>query len=286
MKQMSKHRVIAQNSVELVMNERKLLSEIKHPFIVNMHSAFQDSNNLYLILHYMPGGDLRSYLRSSFSFTEPQTRFAVASVLTALEYLHNKQIIHRDIKPENIVLDNRGYLRITDFGVAKELPVTGVIDPSGTPGYMSPESMRSLPYGRLADYFSLGVVAFEFMKGYRPYVGKTRQQILDRMRSSPVCLNRKDLPLDWGIESADFINKILSPNAENRLGIHEVEELKSHDWLKGFPWGQLRAKALLSPFRPKPFSKPIPELIDSPAGAAEISQHQHLFAGYQFEVTR
>jgi serine/threonine protein kinase len=88
-------------------------------------------------------------------------------------------IIHRDIKPENLVLDARGYVRITDFGVARILVPENSSDTSGTPGYMAPEVMCRHNHGIEVDYFALGVIIYEFMTGRRPYLGKTRKEIRD-----------------------------------------------------------------------------------------------------------
>lgn len=119
MKEMSKARVVSKKSVHSVMNERKLLANLRHPFLVNMHFAFQNNQNLYLIMDLMSGGDLRFHLGVQKVFTEEQTRFFVACIIIGLEYLHHNSIIHRDIKPENLVLDINGYLHITDLGIAR-----------------------------------------------------------------------------------------------------------------------------------------------------------------------
>ena len=116
---MDKLRVITKRSVHSVMNERKILESLKHPFIVNMLYAFQDRENLYLIMDLMNGGDLRYHLNKNKGFLETQAKFFAACIITGLEYIHSIGVLHRDIKPENLVLDCKGYLRITDFGIAR-----------------------------------------------------------------------------------------------------------------------------------------------------------------------
>src|SRR5690606_33221553 len=88
-------------------------------FIVNMQYAFQDYENLYLVMDLLTGGDLRYHVSKHKRFSEEQTKFFVCCILLGLEYLHVNNILHRDIKPENLVLDDKGYVRITDFGIAK-----------------------------------------------------------------------------------------------------------------------------------------------------------------------
>lgn len=119
MKEMSKARILSKKSVNSVINERKLLQNLKDSFIVNMQYAFQDSENLYLVMDLMPGGDFRYHLSRRKHFTEEQTKFFVSCILLGLEFLHANGVIHRDIKPENLVFDSKGFLTITDFGIAR-----------------------------------------------------------------------------------------------------------------------------------------------------------------------
>lgn len=141
MKEMSKVKVINKKSVTSVMNEKEFLAKLNHPFLVNMTSAFQDREHLYLIMDYLDGGDLRYHLGNKRYFSEKETKFFVANILIGLEYMHKNKIIHRDIKPENLVLDSQGYLRITDLGISREFRQNNSQDTSGTPGYMAPEVM-------------------------------------------------------------------------------------------------------------------------------------------------
>lgn len=106
-----------------------------------MHYAFEDRDNLYLVIDIMSGGDLRFHIGKYRRFTEEQTKFFVACMLLCLEYLHKNCILHRDIKPENLVFDENGYLRITDLGIARVWNPENAKDTSGTPGYMAPEVM-------------------------------------------------------------------------------------------------------------------------------------------------
>jgi len=109
--------------------------------------AFQDRENLYLIMDLMPGGDLRHHISRKKKFTEEQTKFFCACIILACEYYHNQGILHRDIKPENLVFDSQGYLCTTDFGIARMWRPDNSSDTSGTPGYMAPEVMcRQKPW--------------------------------------------------------------------------------------------------------------------------------------------
>jgi len=250
MKEMSKSRVITKKSVNSVMNEKQLLSLLKHQFIVNMIYAFQDRDNLYLVMDLLTGGDLRFHISRMRIFTEEQTKFFVASILTGLEYLHTSGVLHRDIKPENLVFDSRGYLRITDFGIARAWRPDNSNDTSGTPGYMAPEVMCKQSHGVAVDYYALGIIAYECMLGQRPYVGRNRKEIRDQILAKQVQIKRSEIPEGWSLEAADFINKLIQRKPINRLGLDGPKEVKEHPWLKDFPWQKLTRKELDSPFVP------------------------------------
>ena len=141
MKEMSKARILMKHSVASVMNERKLLAKLQHPFLVNIRYAFQDRDNLYLCSDLLTGGDLRFHIGKRKRFTENETRFMMGCLILGLEYMHSQSVIHRDMKPENIIMEENGYLRITDFGISKIWKEENAQDTSGTPGYMAPEVM-------------------------------------------------------------------------------------------------------------------------------------------------
>ncbi|CDW85841.1 protein kinase domain containing protein [Stylonychia lemnae] len=261
MKEMSKARVLTKRSVNSVLNERKILSQLKHKqfhpltnvmssFIVNMQYAFQDRENLYLVMDLLNGGDLRYHIARFRRFSEEQTKFFIACILVSLEYVHNKSILHRDIKPENLVFDEKGYLRVTDFGIARIWNPENSKETSGTPGYMAPEVMCRQNHGVAVDYFAVGVIAYECMMGRRPYVGKSRKEIRDHILAKQVQIKRHEIPPGWSIEGADFINKLIQRKPQNRLGLNGPNEVKNHPWLKSYPWQDLSQNFLKAPFIP------------------------------------
>ena len=250
MKEMLKCRIISKRSVTSVMNERKLLSSLKHPFLVNMNYAFQDRENLYLVMDLLTGGDLRYHISKHRKFSEEQTRFFIGCMLLCLEYVHNKGVIHRDIKPENMVFDHAGFLRLTDFGIARIWNPENAKDTSGTPGYMAPEVMCRQNHGVAVDYFAIGVIGYECMFGKRPYFGKTRKDIRNHILSKQVQIKRHEIPKGWSIEAADFINKTLQRKPINRLGLNGPEEVKAHPWFKDYPFEDLLNGLIEAPYVP------------------------------------
>ena len=107
LKEMSKLKIIDKKSEKSINSEREFLSKLNHPFIVNMHYVFQDKENLYLVMDMLSGGDLRYHISRYRKFSEEQTRFFIANMVYALQYIHDHNVIHRDIKPENLVLDEK-----------------------------------------------------------------------------------------------------------------------------------------------------------------------------------
>ena len=250
LKEMKKTKIIDRNSINCIMTEREVLSKLNHPFIINMHFAFQDIDNLYLVIDYLSGGDIRYHLYNKHIFNEIETKFLIACLLTGLEYIHSNNIIHRDLKPENLVLDSNGYLRITDFGIAKYIEIDNHKDNSGTVGYMAPEVLFRKKHSFPCDFFAIGVITYELMFGKRPYHGKTRNEMKYDILNKQAQVD--NLPKNWSNESKDFIDNLLKIKEEERLGYKSgVEEIKNHKWFKDFSWELLKEKKLICPFVPK-----------------------------------
>ena len=250
MKEMLKKKILDKRSEKGVIYERDLLQKMHHTFIVNMYFSFQDTDYLYLVMDLLTGGDLRYYYCKHVRFNEEESKFIIACLILGLEYIHANNIIHRDLKPENLVFDSNGYIRITDFGIAKITKEVSDKDSSGTPGYMAPEVMLGHPYNQCVDYFALGVIAYELMLSKRPYYGKNRKEIKEKILASQVQIKRKDIPKGWSIEGADFINKLIQRKSKDRLGYHGIHEIKNHPWFKYYNWKNIYLQKEKAPFVP------------------------------------
>ena len=248
MKEMLKARVCALKCIPTVLNERRLLSRLRHEFFVNMCGAFQTRDHLYLVLDHMTGGDLRYYIGNHALIGENGVRFLVACILSALEYLHYHGYLHGDLKPENLVFDEQGYLRLTDFGTARRIMPDNCHETAGTPHYLAPEIMHKQTHTLCADFFSLGVITYELAMGRRPFKGKTRNEVRESMGIGPVQLSAQS---NWSAEGTDFVNQLLEFNPSVRLGSKGVSQVKEHPWLADFEWDQLLKKQLPSQFVPK-----------------------------------
>ena len=208
---------------------------------------------MYFVLDLLSGGDLRYQLgrHPRKYFSEAQTKFFIACIVESLIYIHSQNIIHRDIKPENLIFDEKGYLHVTDFGIAKFLSSNNLNETSGTPGYMAPEVMRGLNHTGSVDYFAVGVIAYELMLGKRPYYGKNRKEIKEQMMIKQVFLDEDNIPLGWSQYAADFINRLLLRKDVNRLGYFNDLEVKRHPWLSDINFEDLVNYKIEAPFIPK-----------------------------------
>ena len=253
MKEISKVKLIQNDAYDEILHEQNLCSKLNHPFLVTMNFSFQDKDYLYMINDLMSAGDLRYWYIQKKIFTEKECKFIIANIILGLEYLHSNKIIHRDLKPENILFDQKGYAHIADFGIAKELgsePEEKIIDASGSPGYMSPETILKQKHSYASDFFSLGVICYEMMMKKRPYVGKNRQEIKEKMINEFVQIKSNEIPKGWSVEFADFVNKLLEKNEEKRLGYKNINDLKCHPWLKLLNWKNIYLMKEKAPFIP------------------------------------
>lgn len=138
LKYINKQKCIAQRSVRNTIFERDLLEGLEHPLIVNLRYAFQDGENMFMVLDLMLGGDMKFHLGQTGTFPEEAVRLYAAEMVCSLGYLHGKGVAHRDVKPDNLLLDEQGHIHLTDFNVATFLPRDGskLKSFSGTLTYM------------------------------------------------------------------------------------------------------------------------------------------------------
>ncbi len=274
MKQLSKSELYKKNFISNIFEERDILNYLYNIHIVNLYTTFQDENYLYLIMDYLEGGDLRKHMKEK-KFSIKHIKFIAACIIIGLEYIHRKGIIHRDIKPENLIFDEKGYLRISDFGIAirndKISEKDKFSDKSGTPGYMAPERIivdKNINYNYSSDYFSLGVILYELIMLKKPFrknndkIGKIKYTsyddiIHDLFNNEPINISpmsvrnyRNDnLDNDDLMNLCDLINKLLVYDDKKRLGYDNINNIKKHPFFgERFEWKKIYHRSYKSPF--------------------------------------
>jgi protein kinase A len=240
MKVLRKTDIVRLRQVEHVNAERYILSRVHHPFVVDLFATFQDSLNVYMLMSYVPGGELFTHLRRAQRFTPDVTRFYLATIILALKYLHSFNIIYRDLKPENLLLDSRGYLRLTDFGFAK------IVDDRtwtlcGTPEYLAPEIIQSDGHGKAADWWACGVLCYEMLVGYPPFFDESPYGIYEKILNGHIHWPRSMDPL-----SRTLIRAFLNPDRTQRLGnmIGGPQDILDHPWFRGVDWEALERREI------------------------------------------
>ena len=247
MKILDKSYIVKKNQVSHTQTERALLEKLKHPFIVRLNYAFQDSKKLYFLTEFLQGGELFFHLRKNSGYKEKAVRFYMAQILLALEYMHNNNYIYRDLKPENILIDKEGNIKLTDFGLSKILPPdeNTTYTMCGTAEYLAPEILFGKGYDKTCDWFSFGVVIFEMFCGYHPF--KSKGQKID----PKIYLRKTYIPDKVGKTARDLIEKLFVCNPQKRLGYKSSDEVKNHPFFKGIDFDKVLRKEYKPPFIPK-----------------------------------
>ncbi|OWY41828.1 cAMP-dependent protein kinase A [Alternaria alternata] len=283
-KVLKKAQVVKMKQVEHTNDERRMLQQVKHPFLITLWGTFQDSKNLYMVMDFVEGGELFSLLRKSQRFPNPVAKFYAAEVTLALDYLHSHNIIYRDLKPENLLLDRHGHLKITDFGFAKEVPdITWTL--CGTPDYLAPEVVASKGYNKSVDWWSLGILIFEMLCGFTPFWdGGSPMKIYENILKS-----RVKYPPYIHPDAHDLLQKLITPDLTKRLGnLHGgSKDVMNHPWFAEVTWDRLQKKDIDAPYVPpvragvgdaSQFDK-YPEETEA-YGQAGDDPHGHLFPDF------
>jgi len=245
LKVLDKEAVISREQVEHTRMEVQILQKLRHPFLNRIHFAYQDAIRLYMVLTYLPGGDLFYRLKQEGQFSVARTRQYAAEVACALGHLHGLDIIHRDLKPENLLFDEAGHLCLTDFGFATVLGVSGeAYTFCGTPEYLAPEMLLTRRdgggYDAAVDWWALGTLVYEMLCGTPPFYSPDHSRMYERILHEPLvvpCHEAAEAPgRAWtdafDPDAAGLITSLLERDPTERLGSWpgDVADVERHSF--------------------------------------------------------
>ena len=262
-KKIRKDVLVLKNQIIHTRNEQQFLSKVKSEWTVELKASFQEDDFLYLVMEFLPGGDLMNLLIKKDIFTEDEARFYTAELILAIESIHKLDCIHRDIKPDNILIDKNGHIKLSDFGLAK---ISDKIFQKneeeqvqerqthrknyscvGTAYYVAPEVLNKQGYGQEIDWWSVGVIFFEMLVGYAPFFSKDTADVCYKILNWQRYLKIPD-NIKVSKEAEDLIKKMIN-NPNIRLGKNGADEIKAHPFFKGIDWENIRKT--VPPFIPE-----------------------------------
>ncbi|XP_032679152.1 microtubule-associated serine/threonine-protein kinase 3 isoform X2 [Odontomachus brunneus] len=264
MKKINKNNLMLRNQVEQVFAERDIMSFTDNPFVVSMYCSFETKKHLCLVMEYVEGGDCANLLKNIGPLPPDMARFYFAETVLAVEYLHSYGIVHRDLKPDNLLITALGHIKLTDFGLSKMGLMSlatnlyeGYIDRDtrqfsdkqvfGTPEYIAPEVILRQGYGKPVDWWSMGIILYEFLIGCVPFFGETPEELFAHTVNDDIEWPDED---DWPVqpEAKDIITVLLHQSPRDRLGTGGSHEVKEHPYFYGVNWNSLlRQKAEFVP---------------------------------------
>ncbi|XP_009283922.1 PREDICTED: rho-associated protein kinase 1 isoform X2 [Aptenodytes forsteri] len=254
MKLLSKFEMIKRSDSAFFWEERDIMAFANSPWVVQLFYAFQDDRYLYMVMEYMPGGDLVN-LMSNYDVPEKWARFYTAEVVLALDAIHSMGFIHRDVKPDNMLLDKAGHLKLADFGTCMKMNKEGMVrcdTAVGTPDYISPEVLKSQGgdgyYGRECDWWSVGVFLYEMLVGDTPFYADSLVGTYSKIMNHKNSLTFPD-ENEISKEAKNLICAFLT-DREVRLGRNGVEEIKRHLFFKNDQWAWETLRDTVAPVVP------------------------------------
>ena len=275
-KKMKKTEMHKKNQVLHVKAEQEVLAKSNSEWIVELKYSFQDHDYLYLVMEFLPGGDLMSLLMSNDILPEEQAKLYAAEMVLAIEDIHKLKCIHRDIKPDNVLIGADGHIKLSDFGLSRQADsdlyqdnpielknayshIPGISNIAakyadhfnnrmrkrifafstvGTPDYIAPEVFSQTGYGPEVDWWSLGVILFEMMVGFPPFFSDSPTETCKKIMNWKQYLK---FPPESNIspESKDLIRKLVT-DVDKRIGYESADEIKRHPFFANIDWKNIK----------------------------------------------
>ncbi|KAF0552764.1 kinase-like protein [Gigaspora margarita] len=252
LKVISKEWVVFRQEVEHTRTERDILaiaSRTSHPFLIRLRESFHDSNQLFLVLDYYPGGDIATQLAKWHRFDDARCLFYAAEIVLGIEELHRLGIVYRDLKPENILIGRDGHIVLTDFGLSKQFNQSWQKTNTfcGTAEYLAPEIIRAEYYTFAVDWWSLGTLIYEMMFGITPFWADDQNRMYQRVLEDEL-----EFPDEIMYDAISLLRGLLQRDPSQRLGCGPTGslEIKSHPYFDYVDWDDVLNKRICAPYIP------------------------------------
>jgi serine/threonine protein kinase len=279
----------SRSDVRHIRTERDVLVTVDHPFVVKLHYAFETPEKVCFVLDFCRGGELFRLLEVEGLIAEDKARFYLSEIACALEYLHSMDIVYRDLKSENVMLDEKGHVKLIDFGLSKIFNGDETLTNTfcGTIDCMAPEVVMdadSPGHGKPADWWSFGVFMFDLLVGRSPFSSSHGR----RATQERILRGKFFVPNFVSPTAADLIRKLLRKSVDRRLGPAGV---KAHPFFSRLDWDMVVRRAYQPPhlprvcaddddasqFDPKFTSQRLPEMT-----TAEECGVEDMFSGFEY----
>jgi len=243
LKAIKKAQIVELGQQSHIINEKRVMEKMNSPFLVNLRGTYKDKYKVYFLLDVCLGGELFTILRRRRYFNEATSKFFAGCVVEAFDYMHSRKIIYRDLKPENLVLDNQGYLKVTDFGFAKVVK-DKTFTLCGTPDYLAPEIVTGQGHGKGVDWWTLGILIYEMLASFPPFFD---DEPIETYRKIIKC--RLKFPRYFSHEAKELIKSLLRAKPTKRLGVLRggADNIRHHSWFQDFDWKKLTTFKLKPP---------------------------------------
>lgn len=247
MKTLKKSLLSKKKKENYITNEKNTLKKITdNNFLIKHYWTFQTKKKLHFILEYCPGGDLSNLLEKKRKLTISQTRFYTSQIILALEHLHKKDILYRSLKPESILINKKGYIKLTDFTISRSVEKNEAKTICGNIDYLAPEILVKQGYGKEVDFWSLGCIVYEMLFGFSPFFSENNFEMIQNiLKKKPTFFKGFDQ------NCVNFVSGLLEKKKEKRLGVNGFQDLKGHAFFKGFNWEDVEQKTISAFFLPK-----------------------------------
>uniref|UniRef100_A0A672JZH1 G protein-coupled receptor kinase n=1 Tax=Sinocyclocheilus grahami TaxID=75366 RepID=A0A672JZH1_SINGR len=265
-KKLEKKRVKKRKGEAMALNEKRILEKVNSSFVVSLAYAYETKDALCLVLTIMNGGDLKFHIYNmgNSGFDEQRAIFYAAEICCGFEDLHRERIIYRDLKPENILLDDRGHIRISDLGLAVQIPESETIRGRvGTVGYMAPEVIQNESYTFSPDWWGLGCLIYEMIQGQSPF-RRRKERVKREEVDRRVCEDQEEYTEKFSEDAKDICRQLLCKDPKERLGCRGcgAAEVKPHPIFRNINFKRLEANMLDPPFCPDPRAVYCKDVLD------------------------